>query len=130
MTDVANDLQAQGIASLRFDFNGHGNSEGEFQNMTVLNEIEDLKDVISWAQAQPWVENISLLGHSQGGVVVSMTAGELGENIIKNVVLMAPAAVLRDDAIRGNTQGAQYDPWNFKGDYVELPWGRNKHGLN
>ena len=75
--------------------------------MTVLNEIEDLKDVISWAQAQPWVENISLLGHSQGGVVVSMTTGELGDSIIKNVVLMAPAAVLRDDAIRGNTQGAQ-----------------------
>ncbi|MDE6556190.1 MAG: lysophospholipase [Duncaniella sp.] len=121
MTDIADDLQEQGIASLRFDFNGHGKSEGEFQNMTVLNEIEDLKDVISWARSQAWVENISLLGHSQGGVVVSMTAGELGDSIIKNVVLMAPAAVLRDDAIRGNTQGAQYDPWNFKGDYVELP---------
>lgn len=121
LRDIANDLQEQGIASLRFDFNGHGKSEGEFQNMTVLNEIEDLKDVISWAQTQPWVKNISLLGHSQGGVVVSMTAGELGDSIISNVVLMAPAAVLRDDAIRGNTQGAQYDPWNFKGEYVELP---------
>lgn len=121
MTDIANDLQKQGIASLRFDFNGHGKSDGEFQNMTVLNEIEDLKDVIYWAKSQPWVENISLLGHSQGGVVVSMTAGELGDSVIKNVVLMAPAAVLRDDAIRGNTQGVQYDPWNLKEDYVELP---------
>ena len=52
-----------------------------------------------------------------------MTAGELGDKVIKNVVLMAPAAVLRDDAIRGNTQGAEYNPWNFKGDYVELPRG-------
>ena len=128
MTDIANDLQSQGIASLRFDFNGHGKSDGEFQNMTVLNEIEDLKDVISWVQAQPWVENISLLGHSQGGVVVSMTAGELGDSIIKNLVLMAPAAVLRDDAIRGNTQGAQYDPWNLQSDFVELPWGGYKLG--
>lgn len=123
MTDIADDLQSQGIASLRFDFNGHGKSEGEFQNMTVLNEIEDLKDVVAWAQSQPWVENISLLGHSQGGVVVSMVAGELGDSVIKNVVLMAPAAVLRDDAIRGNTQGAQYDPWNLQSDYVELPRG-------
>lgn len=123
MRDIANDLQAQGIASLRFDFNGHGKSDGEFRNMTVLNEIDDLKDVISWAQSQPWVESISLLGHSQGGVVVSMTAGELGDGVIKNVVLMAPAAVLRDDAIRGNTMGAQYDPWNLQGDYVELPRG-------
>ena len=53
LTDIANDLQEQGIASLRFDFNGHGKSDGEFQNMTVLNEIEDLKDVISWALSQP-----------------------------------------------------------------------------
>lgn len=128
MTDIANDLQSQGIASLRFDFNGHGKSEGEFQNMTVPNEIEDLKDVVSWAQAQPWVENISLVGHSQGGVVVSMTAGELGDSVIKNIVLMAPAAVLRDDAIRGNTMGAQYDPWNLKDDYVELPWSGHKLG--
>lgn len=128
MVDIANDLQEQGIASLRFDFNGHGKSEGEFQNMTVLNEIEDLKNVIAWAREQPWVADISLLGHSQGGVVVSMTAGELGSGLIKNVVLMAPAAVLRDDAIRGNTQGAQYDPWNLNADYVELPWGGYKLG--
>lgn len=128
LTDIANDLQSNGIASLRFDFNGHGKSEGEFQNMTVLNEIEDLKDVISWAQAQPWVENISLLGHSQGGVVVSMTAGELGDKVIKNVVLMAPAAVLRDDALRGNTMGATYDPWNMTTDYIQLPFGNLKLG--
>lgn len=123
LTDIANDLQSDGIASLRFDFNGHGKSEGQFQDMTVLNEIQDLKNVISWAQVQPWVENISLLGHSQGGVVVSMTAGELGNKVIKNVVLMAPAAVLRDDALRGNTMGAQYDPWNMTSDYVQLPFG-------
>ena len=43
LTDIANDLQSDGIASLRFDFNGHGKSEGQFQDMTVLNEIQDLK---------------------------------------------------------------------------------------
>jgi hypothetical protein len=32
---------------------------------------------------------------------------------------MAPAAVLRDDAIRGNTMGRQYDPFD-PGEYVEL----------
>lgn len=126
--DIADDLYHNGIATLRFDFNGHGKSEGLFQNMTVLNEIEDLKDVIKWAEQQPWVENISLLGHSQGGVVASMTAGELGDEVIKNLVLMAPAAVLRDDALRGNTMGAQYDPWNMTSDYVQLPFGDLKLG--
>lgn len=126
--DIAEDLYRNGIATLRFDFNGHGKSDGLFQDMTVLNEIEDLKDVIKWAQQQSWVENISLLGHSQGGVVASMTAGELGDEVIKNVVLMAPAAVLRDDALRGNTMGAQYDPWNMTADYVQLPFGGLKLG--
>lgn len=128
LKDIADDLQTDGIASLRFDFNGHGKSEGRFQDMTVPNEIADLKNVIAWAQAQPWVGSISLLGHSQGGVVASMTAGELGDKVIKSLVLMAPAAVLRDDALRGNTMGAMYDPWNMTADYVQLPFGDLKLG--
>lgn len=128
LKDIANDLMADGIASLRFDFNGHGKSDGEFQNMTVPNEIQDLKDVISWAQSQDWVKDISLVGHSQGGVVASMTAGELGDKVIKSLVLMAPAAVLRDDALRGNTMGAIYDPWNMKAEYIQLPFGGLKLG--
>ena len=119
--DLADDIVRNGMAALRFDFNGHGKSEGLFQDMTVPNEIEDLKDVIKWAQKQPWVESIGLVGHSQGGVVVSMVAGELGNKIIKAEALMAPAAVLRDDALRGSTMGAYYDPYNIQGDYVELP---------
>ena len=119
--ELANDIVRNGMAALRFDFNGHGKSEGLFQDMTVPNEIEDLKDVIKWAQKQPWVESIGLVGHSQGGVVVSMVSGELGNKIIKAEALMAPAAVLRDDALRGSTMGAYYDPYNIQGDYVELP---------
>lgn len=118
---IADDVVEQGMISIRFDFNGCGNSDGLFQNMTVPNEIDDLKHVIAWAQNQLWTENISLVGHSQGGVVVSMTAGELGSGTIRCEVLLAAAAVLRDDAIRGTTQGATYDPYNLKSDYVELP---------
>lgn len=118
---IADDVVEQGMIAVRFDFNGCGQSDGLFQNMTVLNEIDDLKHVIAWVREQPWTENVSLVGHSQGGVVVSMTAGELGAGEIKCEALLAAAAVLRDDAIRGTTQGATYDPYNLPGDYVELP---------
>ena len=37
-------------------------------------------------------------------------------------LLMAPAAVLRDDALRGNTMGATYDPWHCP-ETVTLPTG-------
>ncbi|MDE6243905.1 MAG: alpha/beta fold hydrolase, partial [Muribaculaceae bacterium] len=89
-SSISQSIVRQGMATLRFDFNAHGRSEGEFKNMTVLNEIADLKSVIAWAQQQPWVKDIALVGHSQGGVVVSMTAGELGYPTIKAEVLLAP----------------------------------------
>ena len=127
---VADTLQAHGIASIRFDFNGHGESEGEFKDMTVPNEIEDAKKVVEYVRDLKYVSTIAIGGHSQGGVVAAMTAGqlseELGEPAFKAVALMAPAAVLRDDAIRGSTMGKQYDPFD-PGEYVEL-WGGLKLG--
>lgn len=131
LTSLANDLEARGIASIRFDFNGHGQSEGDFQDMTVLNEIEDAKKVYEYARALPNVTSISIAGHSQGGVVSSMVAGELGAKKIKAVVLMAPAAVLRDDSIRGNLFGVQYNSLNPP-EYVTIntPHGNYKIGRN
>lgn len=127
LTLIADSLLSHGVASIRFDFNGHGESDGDFQNMTVPNEIEDAKCVYQYVSALPYVSVVGMAGHSQGGVVTSMTAGELG-NKIKCIVLLAPAAVLRDDAIRGNTMGKMYDPLNPP-EYVEL-WGGKKLGRN
>ena len=122
---IAQELEARGIASIRFDFNGHGESEGDFQQMTVPNEIEDALHVYNWVKADSRFGNIGIAGHSQGGVVTAMLAGKLGKKALKGgVVLLAPAGVLRDDAIRGlvagqpNTQGDPLDP----PEYVEV-WG-------
>ena len=127
---MADTLQAHGIASIRFDFNGHGESEGEFKDMTVPNEIEDAKKVVAYVRDLRYVSSLAVVGHSQGGVVASMTAGqlseELGEPAFQAVALMAPAAVLRDDAIRGSVMGAQFDPFD-PGEYVDL-WSNLKLG--
>ena len=115
---LVDSLNKKGIAVLRFDFNGHGKSEGKFEDMTVPNEIEDAKCILRYASSLPWVSEFALGGHSQGGVVSAMTSGQLaihpeqGIKPISAVVLLAPAAVLRDDALRGNTFGKMYDPKN------------------
>jgi len=124
---IANKLEAQGIATIRFDFFGHGESEGEFWQHTVPIEIEDALKVYEYVRDLRYVSTVSVLGHSQGGVVASMVAGQLGAEI-KCAVLMAPAAVLRDDAIRGSTMGANYDPLNLEGEYIEMFGGRAKLG--
>lgn len=61
MTAIASGLQKKGIAYIRFDFNGHGESEGDFQNMTVANEIEDAKKVYKYARSLDFVSDIALL---------------------------------------------------------------------
>lgn len=122
---ITDSLQKHGIASVRFDFNGHGESEGKFEDMTVPNEIEDAKKVVEYVRDLRYVSKVALVGHSQGGVVAAMTAGELAPDIAA-VALMAPAAVLRDDAIRGSTFGKMYNPLDPP-EYVEL-WGNQRLG--
>ena len=110
LVKLADYLEAAGIASIRFDFNGHGDSEGRFQDMTVPNEIEDVKHVIEYARDMRGVTSVSV-------------AGQLGSEEIKSIALMAPAAVLRDDAIRGLLFGNQYDSINLA-EYYDFDIGR------
>lgn len=111
---IAGALAKAGIASLRFDFDAHGRSEGKFIDMTISSEIADAKAVLSYARQLSFVSEIALLGHSQGGVIAGMLAGELEDRPErpKCVVLLAPAAVLKDDAIAGQCMHARYDASN------------------
>ena len=118
---LAGRLTEHGIGVLRFDFNGCGGSDGEFQDMTVGNEIDDALDVIGHARSLGRFSSIALVGHSQGGVVAGMAAGKCGSPQIAALVLLSAAAVLRDDALRGSSQGAVYDPWHLDKPFYEVP---------
>lgn len=101
-------LTASGIAVARFDFNGHGKSEGNFTDMNILNEIEDAIAVLSYIRSLDFVTEIYVAGHSMGGVVAGMLAGYYPD-VIKRLALMAPAATLKDDALKGVCMDAVYD---------------------
>lgn len=66
-----------------------------------------------------YVGEVALLGHSQGGVVAGMLAGELGAERISCLVLMSPAAVLRDNALDGIMFGVRFDPNNIP-EYISV----------
>lgn len=120
---LATILENQGIASIRFDFNGHGESEGRFQDMTVPNEIEDTKKVYDYVKQLPKITSISLAGHSQGAVVAAMLAGELGQTEIKSIVLLSPAPNIKDNAQNGHFFGIKYDNDNLP-EYITAPYGQ------
>lgn len=112
MPALARELADVGIASVRFDFGGHWRSEGEMQKMTIANEIEDALAMWEYAKSLPYVSKIGLLGHSQGGVVASMTAGILAERgeSPAGLVLIAPGSVIQDACRNGKFFGAEFNP--------------------
>lgn len=122
ISKIAADVLKQGMGVVRFDFNGHGKSEGDFQEMDALNIQEDLRKVITWTHKQPFTKNISLVGHSLGGIVVGMVAPELGKNGIKALVLLASGGVAPDLMLMGNFFGIKFDPWNMP-EFITLPNG-------
>ncbi len=102
-------LTAAGLATLRLDFNGHGQSEGRFRDMTPYNEIEDAAVFLQYAMSLPDVTEIYVLGHSQGGVIAGMLAGYY-HDVVKKLVLLVPAASLKTDAQKGACMNVIYDP--------------------
>lgn len=129
MKTTAKMLLQKGIASLRFDFSGHGSSEGKFEEMTVPGQIKEAKKVIDYVRQMEDVSSIGLTGHSQGGIVAAMVAGELAnEPVIQGIALLAPAGVIREDAIRGYSGGYSFNPLDPPA-YLDL-WGGLKLGRN
>ena len=98
---VGDSLLAHGYATVCFDFNGHGESEGKFSDMTIENELEDLHCIYDYVAGLPWVDKkrIAVAGHSQGGFVAGVFAGDMGRKKVKCAVLLAPAACIHVDAV-------------------------------
>lgn len=103
--DASNALVKQGIATLRFDFDGHGESGGRDIDMTIPKEMEDARLFVQYAMQLDWVSSITLLGHSQGGLIAGYLGAEFGAETIRNLVLLSPASVLLDMPETGTLAG-------------------------
>ncbi len=73
--DSARELAAEGIATLTFDFRGHGSSEGELDGSIV----DDVMDAWDYLHDQPEVDHkrMGLIGHSMGAFSAILAAGKL-----------------------------------------------------
>ncbi|MFH8662353.1 alpha/beta hydrolase family protein [Streptomyces afghaniensis] len=98
-------LEANGIASVRFDLSGHGESDGDFFDVTITGEIAETRAVLEAARAFDFVdpERIGLIGMSMGGVVAGIVAAE--EPGIRALCLWSPAAVAPFEIGRGYLKG-------------------------
>lgn len=97
--EAARALAGRGVASLRFDFRGSGNSEGDFASISLPSEVADAKAALQWVRRQPWADRrrVALLGMSMGGLVATQVLAV--DRAVRTAVLWNPvvfARALRD----------------------------------
>lgn len=98
-TYLARHLAHEGVACVRFDFYGCGESDGEFSDMLFDGLLSDAADMFAWASAQEWADadRMFLAGHSMGGYVAASSAPTLDPH---GLILLSPGAAMWRDAER------------------------------
>jgi uncharacterized OsmC-like protein/alpha/beta superfamily hydrolase len=92
---ISRRLTRHGIAVLRFDFTGLGQSEGDFANTNFSSNIEDLVKAAQWLAAEHTAPGL-LIGHSLGGAAVIAAAARLqGVRAVATIGAPADAAHVR-----------------------------------
>ena len=86
---ISRALVQEGIAVLRFDFTGLGNSDGDFANTNFSSNLDDLKAAAHFLREEYEAPQL-LIGHSLGGAAVLAIANEIPESRAV-VTIAAPA---------------------------------------
>jgi pimeloyl-ACP methyl ester carboxylesterase len=87
---LGKELARRGIAVLRFDYRGAGDSEGEFRDITLEGKTSDTLKCLDFLANDPQIDSnrLGLLGRSLGGAIAVLTARRY--QAIKSLVLWAP----------------------------------------
>jgi len=114
-------LSKEGVAMLRFDFRGIGESEGTEEDNTVSKKVADLGEAINFVRSHPALANrIGLLGSSLGGFLSLIKASMDKE--IRALVIWATPLHMDDLKSKGRDEDTPLPPEAF---FKDLP----KHRL-
>jgi pimeloyl-ACP methyl ester carboxylesterase len=84
---LADGLAAAGVASLRFDLRGHGQSEGRMEELTLGSVLNDIRVALAQVRETTGAGSVSLLGASFGGGICAYYAAKRPEEIARLVLL-------------------------------------------
>ena len=118
--NISRIISKEGFASLRMDFSGNGESDGEFSEFTFDTMFSEAKQIINFAFDYEGVKKVSLLGFSMGGGVSTIMAQEFGNKISK-LILWSPAGNIIDLIKKRFENGVELENGNkLTAGYFEL----------
>lgn len=130
-TKMARRAEEAGFCSLRFDFRGRGDSEGDTQTTTLTTMIEDTIHAIDFLVCQTGVERVALIGDCSGSEV-AIGAGPLHPAVVAQVLWSAPIVAgdrAGTDRAKKKTMLAQYGRKLFRREtWAKLVGGRLQVG--
>jgi uncharacterized protein len=88
-TRLASALAEAGIPSLRFDFRGHGESEGRQEDLTMSGVLNDIRSASEHVRAKTGGHRINLIGASFGGGISAYYASRYPDQV-ERLVLFNP----------------------------------------
>lgn len=112
-------LAAEKIASLRMDFSGNGESDGEFSDFTFDTLIAEANLMLDYAKTISDVKRVMLLGFSMGGAVAAMVAAKRYQEIDK-MVLWSPAGNILEKIKKAFESGIKLENGNVMMGTFEL----------
>ena len=129
ITAVAEAILKAGCACLRFEMYGHGQSDGRFEDHTILKWLSQALAIVDYARSLDFTTDLYLCGHSQGGLTVMLTAG-LKHDLIKGLIPLSPATSILDGARKGEVLGFCFDPDHIPDEVCHPEWydGRSLTG--
>ena len=84
---LADHFTRNGIAVLRYDKRGVGDSGGDFSTATIFDFADDVSAAVEYIKTLDGFSSIGLVGHSEGGLIAPIVANK--NNNIDFIVLMA-----------------------------------------
>ncbi len=97
---IGNQLAGEGIAVLRFDFTGLGDSEGEFSETDFTSNVEDLVTAADYLRDHFSPPQL-LIGHSLGGTAVLVAGARIPEvRAVATIAAPSDTEHLRDILVK------------------------------
>jgi len=88
LVNLGRRLTKEGVHCLRFDYMGHGDSEGDFEDSTVESGLSDIRSAVEVIRQRAKVRRVGLVGFRFGGTLASLACS--GMSGIDFLIIVAP----------------------------------------